>query len=208
MGPATVFATVTGASAAVANLHPNTINNPDIPGWIQDVVGAYSDIKLGMRYLFSKGMHAKFAYGTKTRFMFPKLGGTWYWFKRGSSRFANFGIVTQSSFKQILTGDARAGLGAIGKTAGKVIGINAVINLAFNLYENDWQFSEALVWDTVIDTAIDSASYFLAAGAMSLVSAGVVAAGFAMPGFVVFGGVVLLSMGIEWIIREIFDYPD
>ena len=41
---------------------------------------------------------------------------------------------------------------------------------------------------------------------MSLVTAGVVAAGFAMPGIVVIGGVVLLSIGFEWLIREISNY--
>ena len=208
IGTATVFTTFTSASVAITNLHPSAINNPNIPGWIQDAVGAYSDAKLGMRYLFSAGMHSKFVYGTKARFMFPKMGGTWRWFKRGSSRLANFGLITQGTFKQILTGDARAGFGALARSVGSVAGVNFVLNFAFNFYENDFQFSRDMLWDTTIDTAIGTASTLFAAGAMSLITAGVVAAGLSMPGIVVVGGVILLSMGIEWVIREIFDYPD
>ena len=65
-----------------------------------------------------------------------------------------------------------------------------------------------MLWDAAIDTVIGTASTLLAAGAMSLVTAGVVAAGLSMPGIIVVGGVILLSMGIEWVIREVFDYPD
>ena len=140
--------------------------------------------------------------------MFPKMGGTWRWFKRGSSRLANFGLITQGTFKQILTGDARAGFGALARSVGCVAGVNFVLNFAFNFYENDFQFSRDMLWDTTIDTAIGTASTLFAAGAMSLITAGVVAAGLSMPGIVVVGGVILLSMGIEWVIREIFDYPD
>ena len=208
VGSATVFTACTGISMAVANLHPGAIDNPDIPGWISDAVGAYSDVKLGMRYLFSKGMHAKFAYGTRTRFMFPKMGKTWCWFKRSSSRFANFGIVAQGAFKQIIAEDARAGLKLIGRSVGKMFLVNLGINAIFNLYENDMAVDWNMIGDTLIDTAIDTASTLLAAGTMSLITAGVVAAGLSMPGLVVMGGVILLSFGIEWVIREIFDYPD
>ena len=41
---------------------------------------------------------------------------------------------------------------------------------------------------------------------MSIIVGGVVTAGFAVPGIIVVGGVVLLSMGFEWLIREIFNY--
>ena len=33
-----------------------------------------------------------------------------------------------------------------------------------------------------------------------------ITAGFAMPGMIVVGGVVLTSLGFEWLIREVFDY--
>ena len=207
-GNATVFATLASDSMPVANLHPSAINNPDVPGWVQTVAGAYSDVKLGMKYLLSTGMHAKFAYATRTRFMFPTMGGTWRWFKRGSSRLANFGVITSGSFKQILTGNARAGFRSITNSVGKIAGVNFAVNLAFNFYENDFQLSWDMLVDTIIDTVIGTASTLLAAGAMSCVTAGVVAAGLSMPGIVVVGGVILLSIGIEWVIREIFDYPD
>lgn len=153
-------------------------------------------------------MHAKFAYATRTRFMFPEMGGTWRWFKRGSSRLANFGVIANGTFKQILTGNARAGFRAIANSVGKMAGVNFALNLAFNFYENDFQPSWDLLRDAAIDTSIGMASTLVASGAMSLVTAGVVAAGLSMPGIVVVGGVILLSIGIEWVIREVFDYPD
>ena len=207
-GATTVYTTFTVPSTAITNLHPGVINNPEIPGWIQDAIGAYSDIKLGIRYFYSKGMHAKFAYATKTRFMFPQMGGTWRWFKRGSSRLANYSVITSGSFKQILTGNARAGFRAIAQSVGRMAGVNFGLNLAFNFYENDFQFSWDMLGDTVIDTAIGTASTLIAAGAMSFITAGAVATGLSMPGIVVVGGVILLSIGIEYVIREIFDYPD
>ena len=62
--------------------------------------------------------------------------------------------------------------------------------------------------DTAIDTAIGVGSYYLAAGVMSLATAGLLSAGVALPGFVVVGGVVILSIGFEHVIRGIPGYLD
>ena len=139
--------------------------------------------------------------------MHPIMGKTWRWFGQSNSYSSNFGTLAQGSFKQILTGDAKAGFGAIAKSVFGTVGLNFGVNAIFNLYENNWDYKDVDMWiDTGIDTAIGVGSYYLAAGTMSLITAGVVAAGFAMPGIIVVGGVVLLSMGFEWVIREVFDY--
>jgi hypothetical protein len=176
------------------------------PWWGSTAVGAIPDFILGMRYLSASGMHSKFAYATNTRYMHPIMGGTWRWFGKSSS---SFGTVTQGSFKQILTGDARAGFGAIGKSVGGVVGLNALVNFGFNLHENNWQVDSAMLVDTAIDTAIGVGSYFLAAGAMSLATAGLLlVADVAVPGIIVVGGVVILSIGFEHAIRAISGYWD
>ena len=95
-------------------------------------MGAIPDFILGMRYLAASGMHSKFAYVTNTRYMHPIMGGTWRWFGKSSS---SFGTVAQGTFKQILTGDARAGFGAIAKSVGGVVGLNELVNFGFNLYD-------------------------------------------------------------------------
>lgn len=168
-------------------------------------MGAIPDFILGMRYLAASGMHSKFAYVTNTRYMHPIMGGTWRWFGKSSS---SFGTVAQGTFKQILTGDARAGFGAIAKSVGGVVGLNALVNFGFNLYENNWQVDSEMLVDTAIDTAIGVGSYYLAAGAMSLATAGLLAAGVALPGIIVVGGVVILSIGFEHVIRAISGYWD
>ena len=181
------------------------VGNPTAPWWASTAVGAIPDFILGMRYLAASGMHSKFAYATNTRYMHPIMGGTWRWFGKSSS---SFGTVAQGTFKQILTGDARAGFGAIAKSVGGVVGLNALVNFGFNLYENNWQVDSAMLVDTAIDTAIGVGSYYLATGAMSLATAGLLAAGVALPGIVVVGGVVILSIGIEHLIRAISGYWD
>ena len=169
------------------------------------MVGAIPDFILGMRYLAASGMHSKFAYATNTRYMHPIMGETWRWFGKSSS---SFGTIAQGTFKQILTGDARAGFGAIAKSVGSVVGLNALVNFGFNLYENNWQVDSEMLLDTAIDTAIGVGSYYLAAGAMSLATAGLLVAGIALPGIIVVGGVVILSIGFEHVIRAIFGYWD
>ena len=192
-----------GGSSGGGNL--GGVGNPSAPWWASTAVGAIPDFILGMRYLSASGMHSKFAYTTNTRYMHPIMGGTWRWFGKSSS---SFGTVAQGTFKQILTGDARAGFGAIAKSVGGVVGLNALVNFGFNLYENNWQVDSAMLLDTTIDTAIGVGSYYLAAGAMSLATAGLLAAGVALLGIVVVGGVVILSIGFEHVIRATSGYWD
>lgn len=181
------------------------VSNPSAPWWASTAVGAIPDFILGMRYLAASGMHSKFAYATNTRYMHPIMGGTWRWFGKSNS---SFGTVAQGTFKQVLTGDARAGFGAIAKSVGSVVGLNALVNFGFNLYENNWQVDSEMLLDTAIDTAIGVGSYYLAAGAMSLATAGLLTAGVALPGIIVVGGVVILSIGFEHVIRAITGYWD
>ena len=168
-------------------------------------MGALPDFILGMRYITASGMHSKFAYATNTRYMYPIMGGTWRWFGKSSSSLVT---VAQGTFKQILTGDTRAGFGAIAKSVGGVVGLNGLVNFGFNLYENNWQVDGPMIDDTLIDTIIGSGSYYLAAGTMSLATAGLLAAGVSLPGAVVVGGLIVLSVGFEHLIRAISGYWD
>ena len=171
------------------------------------LVGGIPDIILGAKYLSANGIHKQFVYATNTRYMHPIMDNTWRWIGKSNSSIVNFGKIAQNSFKQIITGDAKAKLEVLTKSTLGTIGLNFGVNALFNLYENNWNYKDGNMWtDTFIDTAIGVSAYYLAAGTMSLVTAGVVAAGFAMPGIVIVGGVVLLSMGFEWLIREIFNY--
>ena len=179
--------------------------NPSVPWWISTAVGAIPDLILGMKYLTSNGMHSKFAYSTNTRYMHPIMDGTWRWFSKSTS---NFGLVAKGTFKQILTGDARAEFGAIAKSFGSAVGLNALVNFGFNLYENNGQIDSEMLLDTAIDTGIGVVSYYLASGTMSLATAGLLTAGVALPGIIVVGGVVILSIGFEHLIRTISGYWD
>ena len=175
-----------------------------VPEWVQTFISVVPDVLLGLKYFAARGIHTKFAYAKNTRYMFPIMGGTLRWFAVSKS---NFGTLSKASFKQILTGDARAGLGAIAKSVGVTVGINFLTNVLFNLIENGFDFEDVDMWiDTCIDTAIGVSSYYLASGAMSLVTASLIGSGVAVPGIVVVGGVILLSIGIEWLIRELFNY--
>ena len=180
-------------------------DNPSVPWWVSTAVGAIPDFILGMKYLATSGMHSKFAYVTNTRYIHPIMGGTWRWFSKSSS---SFGTVVQNTFKQILTGDARAGFGAIVKSVGGGVGLNALVNFGFNFYENNWQIDSAMLIDTAIDTAIGVGSYYLAAGVMSLATAGLLAVGVALSGIVIVGGGVILGIGFEHVIRAISGYWD
>ena len=128
-----------GESSGGVNL--GGVGNPTAPWWASTAVGAIPGFILGMRYLAASGMHSKFAYVTNTRYMHPIMGGTWHWFGKSSS---GFGTVVQRTFKQILTGDARAGFGAIAKSVGCVVGLNALVNFGFKQYENNWQVDSAM----------------------------------------------------------------
>ena len=74
--------------------------------------------------------------------------------------------------------------------------------------ENNWNIDGAMLKDTLIDTTIGVASYYLAVGIVSGVSAGLLAVGVSISGGVVVVGVVALSVGIEWLLRELIDYKD
>ena len=83
------------------------------------------------------------------------------------------------------------------------------VNFAFNLYENNWQIDDAMIQDTLIDTAIGVSSYYMAAGTMSLLTAGaLVAFGWNVPGLIVVGGVVVLSIAYDALIRWITGYDE
>ena len=148
-------------------------------------------------------MHSKFAYITSTRYMHPIMDGTWRWFSKSSTSFEK---MSQRTFKQILTGDARASVGSIAKSVGNVFFINAFVNFGFNFYENNWKFSSEMLLDTAIDTVIGVSSYYLAAGTMSIVSACLLTAGVALPGIAIVCGVVILSIGFEHVIRAVSGY--
>ena len=82
------------------------------------------------------------------------------------------------------------------------------IDCAFNFFENGGRISWEMVADTAIDTAISVGSYYLAAGAMSLATAGLLAVGVSLPGAVVVGCGMILSIGFEYLIRAILDCWD
>lgn len=65
-----------------------------------------------------------------------------------------------------------------------------------------------MIQDTLIYTAIGVSSYYLAAGTMSLATAGLLAAGVALPGAAVVCGLIILSVGFEHLIRAISGYWD
>ncbi|MDO9629112.1 MAG: hypothetical protein Q7I99_04350 [Acholeplasmataceae bacterium] len=201
-----VTASHSSISVGVSSNNGAISGNQNSSRWIQIAVGAIPDIIIGARYLLANGMHSKFAYATNARYMHPTMGGTWRWFGKSGSSLANFGNLAQGTFRQILTGDAKAGFGTIAKSMGSTVALHAVINFGFNLYENNWQVDSNMLIDTGIDTAIGVGAYLMASGTMSLITAGVVMAGFAVPGIVVVGGVIVLSMGFDWLIRKAKGY--
>ena len=158
-----------------------------------------------MRYLSANGIHSKFAYLTNTRYMHPIVDGTWRWFDKSSTGFAT---ITRNNFKQLLTCDARTSFVATTKSFCKVVGLSALINFGFNFYENNGQVDGAMLKDTLIDTVIGVSSSYLAIGTMSLVTAGLLSVGVAIPGIIVVGGITILSIGFEHIIRAISGYWD
>ena len=175
------------------------------PEWLKIGVGAIPDSILGLKYLRAKGIHNKFIYSTNTLYMFPELGANWSRFK-----IANHGYVDLigASLKQIIVGNARAGWGAVVKSFGKTAMLTGLMNFGFNLYENNWKINGAMLLDTVIDTAIGLGAYGLAAGTTSLVVSGLAMTGLAIPGVIVVGGIILLSIGFDWLIREITGYKN
>ncbi len=180
-------------------------NAHSAPEWLKIGIGAIPDIILGSKYLCAKGIHNKFVYSTNEFYMFPELGANWHKYK--ISKYG-YGKIAGASFKQIITGNARSGWGAVAKSFGKTVALTGLINFGFNLYENNWQIDGAMLLDTAIDTAIGLGAYGLAAGTTSLVVSGLAMAGLAIPGAVVVGGIILLSIGFDWLIREITGYKN
>ena len=178
-------------------------SNPTVPEWLKIGVGAIPDVATATKYLIANGIHTRFLYSTAKLYMYPILGGTWSRFAKSK---AGYGNLVGASLKQILASDARAGIGAIAKSFGKTVGITAATNLVFNWIENGFKFDGDLWVDTAIDTAIGVSAYYLASGTMSLIAAGVALAGMALPGVIVVGGIILLSIGFDWLIRKITGY--
>ena len=173
------------------------------PEWLQTLIGASPDIILGVRYLLAKGIHSKFVYSTKQFYMFPVMGSNWHKYK--ISKYG-YRTIAKASFRQIIAGNARAGLLEIVKSLGKTAILTAIINFSFNFYENNWKIDGAMLLDTVIDTSIGLASYGLSAGVMALAVAGLAFAGVAVPGVIVVIGMIGLSIFFEWAIRQITGY--
>ena len=65
-----------------------------------------------------------------------------------------------------------------------------------------------MLLDTAIDTAIGVGSYYLAAGTISLATADLLAVGVALPRAAAVGGLIILSVGFEHLIRAISGYWD
>ncbi|MBO4988937.1 MAG: RHS repeat protein [Clostridia bacterium] len=186
---------------------PNVLNmvigNQYNIDFLNFMAGSASDIGTAIKYFSAKGIHSRFLYSTKTLYMFPQLESTWRRFKISTTSYADlFG----GSFRQIIALDARAGVSTILKSAGKMALLASFINLGFNLYENNWKIDSALLLDTAIDTAISVGSSGLAAGTVSLVTAGLGMAGASIPGGIAVVGVIALSALFEILIRWITGY--
>ena len=178
-------------------------------GILQTIVGSRSDIKSALQYLRAKGIHTRFAYGTRTRYMFPILGSTWRYINKSTSVAANLKNLVAGSFKSLLTGDAKAGFKTLIGSFGKTVGAMAAINVFFNLFEYGFNIFDADMWvDTSIDTAIGAASYCLAVGAMSIIGAVALWVGFTLPGVIMIVGVAIFSWLFEQAIRGATGYQD
>ena len=138
--------------------------------------------------------------------MFPIVGGS---HKRLAIHSTNFGQLSNATFRELVTGNAKASLGSV---IGNIAGIGILTfgtNLLFNLHENGFDLSDEAMWiDTTIDTAIGMGAYGLAMGTATLATAGLALAGVALPGIIVVGGVIILSIGYEHLIRAISGYWD
>ncbi len=184
----------------------SSISNQAAPEWLKLLVGAIPDLKVGLDYLTAHGTKSSFAYATAKTYRFPILGGTHSAFTKGKY---SYGDLVGASFRKIATDSARGGFGAFAKNFAKTSVYTLGVNFAFNLYENNWQIDDAMIQDTLIDTAIGVSSYYMAAGTMSLLTAGaLVAFGWNVPGLIVVGGVVVLSIAYDALIRWITGYDE
>ena len=184
----------------------SSISNQVASEWLKLLVGAIPDLKVGLDYLTAHGTKFSFAYATAKTYRFPTLGGTYSAFTKGKY---SYGDLVGASFRKITTDSARGGFGAFAKNFAKTSVYTLGVNFAFNLYENNWQIDDAMIQDTLIDTAIGVSSYYMAAGTMSLLTAGaLVAFGWNVPGLLVVGGVVVLSIAYDALIRWITGYDE
>ena len=184
----------------------SSVSNQAAPEWLKLLVGAIPDLKVGLDYLTAQGTKSSFAYATAKTYRFPILGGTHSAFTKGKY---SYGDLVGASFRKITTDSARGGFGAFAKNFAKTSVYTLGVNFAFNLYENNWQIDDAMIQDTLIDTAIGVSSYYMAAGTMSLLTAGaLVAFGWNVPGLIVVGGVVVLSIAYDALIRWITGYDE
>ncbi len=194
---------ISSGSLGIDNL---SVSNPSAAVWVQTVVGAIPDIITGIQYLMSRGTHTRFGYSTAKIYRYPILGGKHRSFNKN---LYNYGDLAVASFKQIVSGNARASFGSMIKSFGKTAGLTSLVNFGFNLYENNWQTDSDMLLDTTIDTTISVGSYCLATGTMSLITAGVLAAtSWAIPGVIVVGSVFILSIGFDALIRWITGYEE
>ena len=182
----------------------DSISNGSAPWYAQTIVGALPDLYSGARYLMTKGMHKYFAYKKNYYYMFPILGET---HKRLAIHSTSFGKLSNATFRELVTGNAKASIGSV---IGNIAGVGVFTfgtNLLFNLHENGFDLTDKAMWiDTGIDTAIGMGAYELAMGTASLATAGLAMAGVALPGIVVIGGVIILSIGFDHLIRAISGY--
>ena len=184
----------------------SNVSNQTVPEWFKLLVGAIPDLKVGLDYLTTHGTKSSFAYATAKTYRFPILGGTHSAFTKGKY---SYGDLVGASFRKITTDSARGGFGVFAKKFATNSLYTLGVNFVFNFYENNWQIDDAMVQDTLIDTAIGVSSYYMAAGTMSLLTAGaLVAFGWNVPGLIVVGGVVVLSIAYDALIRWITGYDE
>lgn len=125
--------------------------------------------------------------------MFPILGKT---HKRLKIHSTSFVKLSNATFREFVTGSAKASIGSV---IGNIAGVGAFTfgtNFLFNLHEYGFDLSNEAMWiDTGIDTAIGMGAYGLAMSTAALATA-----------ILAMAGVVILSIGYEHMIRLITGY--
>lgn len=212
-GPVSSGGSVTSSSiSGEGSSGSGSVSNGAAPWYMQTIVGAIPDLYSGIKYLSSKGMYRYFAYKKNYYYMFPetkifpKVIKT---HKRLAIHSTSFGKLSNATFRELVTGDAKASIGSV---IGNIVGVGVFTfgtNLLFNLYENGFDLTDGAMWlDTGIDTAIGMGAYGLAMGTATLATAGLAMAGVALPGIIAVGGVIILSIGFDHLIRAISGYWD
>ena len=154
----------------------------------------------------SKGMHKYFVYKKNYYYMFPVLGGT---HNRLAIHTTNFWELSNATFKELVTGSAKASVKSVVGNIARVGLFTLGTNLLLNLSENGFDLTDKDMWiDTGYDTLIGMGAYGLATGTAALATAALAMSGVALPGIVVGGGMIILSIGFEHLIRAISGYWD